>query len=153
MSEKELCQICHHRIAEHKFVRVIDGVSKSYRVCSHCKALMDNKYAELRMEAQRRAVPVEMRTCPVCGMTLRDFTETGLLGCANCYKVFDDYLLEYIRGYHGATTHCGMDASVPKPVDVETLYREMKDAVDAKDFETAAKLKKEIEKRWRAANE
>ena len=148
MNEKELCQICHHRLAEHRFVRVINGISTAYRVCSHCKALMDNKYAELRREAARRAVPVEERVCPVCGTTFRDFTETGLLGCENCYKVFDDYLLEYVRGYHGATTHCGMDDSVPAPVDIEELYRQLKEATDAKDEARAAKLKKEIDERW-----
>ena len=148
MNEKEMCQICHHRIAEHKFVRVVDGITKSYRICSHCKALMDNKYAELRREAARRAVPVEERVCPVCGTTFRDFTETGLLGCDNCYKVFDDYLIEYIRGYHGATTHCGMDDSVPQPVDIEELYQQLKHAVDAKDYDRAAKLQRLIDERW-----
>ena len=153
MNEKELCQICHHRLAEHRFVRVMGGVSTTYHVCSHCKALMDNKYAELRREAARRAVPVEERVCPVCGMTLRDFTETGLLGCDNCYKVFDDYLIEYIRGYHGATTHCGMDASVPAPVDIEELYKQLKQAVETLDYARAEKLKKEIDRRWGSANE
>jgi len=148
MNEKELCQICHHRLAEHKFVRITDGVSKTYRVCSHCKALMDNKYSELRAEAARRAVPVERRVCPTCGMTLRDFTETGLLGCDNCYRVFDDYLIEYIRAYQGATTHVGMDASTPPPVDVETLYQELKRAVDADDYAKAAELQKQIKKSW-----
>jgi len=153
MNDKELCQICKNRVAEHKFVRVIGGISKTYHVCSHCKALMDNKYVELRREAARRAVPVEERRCPVCGTTFRDFTDTGLLGCDRCYEVFDDYLVEYIRGYHGATTHCGMDASAPAPVDIEELYQELKKAVDAKDYAKAALLKKKIDERWRDANE
>ena len=147
-----MCQICHHRIAEHKFVRMIDGVSKSYRICSHCKALMDNKYSELRAEAARRAVPLEERVCPVCGTTFHDFRETGLLGCDNCYKVFDDYLIEYVRGYHGATTHCGMDATPPPPVDVETLYKELKTAVDSEDYIKASALKRKIEARWKDNN-
>ena len=67
--EKELCQICHHRIAEHKFVRIVGGVETPYRICSHCKALMDNKYKELQAEAARKAVPPEKRVCPVCGST------------------------------------------------------------------------------------
>ena len=129
------------------------GVSTTYHVCSHCKALMDNKYAELRREAARRAVPVEERVCPVCGTTFRDFTETGLLGCDNCYKVFDDYLIEYIRGYHGATTHCGMDDSVPPPVDVEELYRDLETALAEKDYKRAEKLKRMIDDTWGTGND
>ncbi len=144
--EKELCQICHHRIAEHKFVRVTNGVTTSYHVCSHCKALLDNKYQELRAEAARKAIPPEKRVCPICGTTLQTFSATGLLGCANCYKVFDDYLLEYIRGYHGATTHIGMDDKAPKPVDVEDLFKELEVVLKTEDYEKAAKIRKKIDR-------
>lgn len=144
--DKELCQICHHRIAEHRFVRVTNGVTTSYRVCAHCKALLDNKYKELQAEAARKAVPPERRVCPVCGMTLESFSATGLLGCENCYHVFDDYLLSYLRGYHGATTHVGMDAKPPAPVDVEDLYKELGVLVEREDYEKAADLRKKIDR-------
>ncbi len=143
--EKELCQICHHRIAEHKFVRIVGGVETPYRICSHCKALMDNKYKELQAEAARKAIPPEKRVCPVCGSTLQSFSETGVLGCENCYHVFDDYLFEYIRGYHGATTHVGMDAK-PVQVDVEALYRQLADLVKNEDYENAARLRQKIKR-------
>lgn len=146
--EKELCQICHHRIAEHKFVRVINGVETPYRVCSHCKALMDNKYKELKAKAALRQTPMEERVCPFCGSRLKDFMATGLLGCDHCYRVFEDYLLEYVRGYHGAVQHVGMDASPPPPIDVESLYRELKEAVDSKNYEKAAEIKKRIDENW-----
>ena len=143
--EKELCQICHHRIAEHRFVRVVGGVETSYRICSHCKALMDNKYKELQAEAARKAIPPEKRVCTVCGSTLQSFAKTGLLGCENCYHVFDDYLIEYIRGYHGAVTHVGMDAKAETP-DVEALYRELADLVKKEDYEKASVIKKKIKR-------
>lgn len=143
--EKELCQICHHRIAEHRFVRIVGGVETSYRICSHCKALMDNKYKELQAEAARKAVPPERRVCPTCGSTLQSFSATGLLGCEECYHVFDDYLIEYIRGYHGAVTHVGMNAKAV-PTDIEALYRELADLVKKEEFEKASLLKKKIKR-------
>ena len=142
--EKELCQICHHRIAEHKFVRIVDGAERAYRICSHCKAMMDNKYRELKAEAARKAIPPENRVCGVCGCTLENFLSTGLLGCENCYRVFDDYLAEYIRGYQGATTHVGMDAR-PVSVDVEDLYRELAELSEKQEYEKAAKVKRKID--------
>ena len=146
--EKVLCQICHNRIAEHKFVRVVNGVSTTYCVCSHCKALMDNKYKELQERSVLRQTPLRERVCPVCGMRIDDFLSTGLLGCDNCYRVFEDYLVEYIRGYHGAVRHVGMDAAPPPPTDVEALYRDLKAAVDANDYEKAAEIKKKIDREW-----
>ena len=143
--ERELCQICHHRIAEHGFVRVTGGVTTSYRICSHCKALMDSKYKELQAEAARRAIPPEKRVCTVCGTTLSSFADTGVLGCDNCYRVFDDWLIEYIRGYHGAVTHVGMDDTPPAPVDVEDLYKELAHCVESEDYEKAAILRKKID--------
>ena len=143
--EKELCQICHHRIAEHGFVRVTGGVTTSYRVCSHCKALMESKYKELQAEAARRAIPPEKRICPACGTTLQSFSATGVLGCENCYKVFDDYLSEYIRGYHAATTHVGMDDKPPAPIDVEDLFKELALCVEREDYVKAASLRKKID--------
>ena len=144
--EKDLCQICHHRIAEHKFARVVNGVTTSYRICSHCKALMDNKYKELQAEAARKAIPPENRICGVCGCTLQSFSENGVLGCENCYKVFDDYLYSYIRGYHGAISHVGMNADPPAPIDVEDLYRELAESVKKEDYGRAAEIRKKIDK-------
>ena len=150
--EKDLCQICHHRIAEHSFVRVVGGVETPYRICSHCKALMDNKYKELREEAARKATPPEMRVCQVCGTTLQQFSETGLLGCENCYHIFDDYLLEYIRGYHGAVTHVGMDARAETP-DLEALYRELAELTDKEEYDKASIVKKKIDRLIGGAND
>ena len=143
--EKELCQICKHRIAEHHFVRVIGGVETTYKICSHCKAVMDNKYRELQEEAARKAVPPEMRVCAVCGTTLLSFNETGVLGCENCYHVFDDYLREYILGYHGAVTHVGMDATAVPP-DVEALYKELADLVAKEEYEKAKAVNDKIKR-------
>ena len=144
--EKELCQICHHRIAEHKFVRVSNGVTTSYRICSHCKALMDNKYQELKAEAARKAIPPEKRVCGLCGTTLQEFSATGVLGCENCYKVFDDYLYSYVQGYHGAVSHVGMDANPPAPIDVETLYRELAECVKKEEYDRAVAIRKKIDR-------
>ena len=130
-------------------MRVVNGVSTSYFVCSHCKAIMENQYKELQERSVLRQTPIEERICPVCGMTLNDFLSSGFLGCDHCYRVFEDYLVEYIRGYHGAVHHVGMDATPPPPTDVEALYRDLKDAVDADDYTKAAEIKKKIDREWR----
>ena len=146
--DKELCQICHQRIAEHRFTRVIDGAETYYRICSHCRAVMDNKYRELKAIAARRAIPPEQRRCPGCGLTLAEFNASGMLGCDRCYETFDDYLSEYIRSYHGANTHVGMNAAPPPPIDVEDLYKELEILLAKKDYAGAAKVKEKISKIW-----
>jgi protein arginine kinase activator len=52
--------------------------------------------------------------CPVCGTTYAQFRQTGLLGCAKCYEVFETQLSPLIaRAHEGGTRHLG---KTPRPV-------------------------------------
>lgn len=46
-------------------------------------------------------------SCPVCGTTIDDFRRTGLLGCAECYRVFRDEVLVAVRRVQGEGCHRG----------------------------------------------
>ena len=35
--------------------------------------------------------------CDVCGMTYKEFLETGVFGCENCYKVFKERTIKLIK--------------------------------------------------------
>ena len=45
--------------------------------------------------------------CPRCGTTIEDFRRTGLLGCAECYRVFREEILSTVRRVQGKTHHEG----------------------------------------------
>jgi protein arginine kinase activator len=42
-------------------------------------------------------VPDDELFCDVCGMTYKEFIETGVFGCENCYKVFKSRTIKLIK--------------------------------------------------------
>jgi len=91
--------------------------------------------------------------CPQCGMTWGDFRTSGLLGCEHDYAFFDKDLTPLLQRAHDNATHhlgkvptrCG-GTSVPvkRQVDLNRLRKELSRAVEAEDYERAAKLRDQI---------
>lgn len=86
--------------------------------------------------------------CTACGATLRDFRETGRVGCAECYLAFDAPLRELLRRLHGSTHHTGMryaGSEAPKRLEPNRTTLELRDqlrrAVETEQFELAAELR------------
>ncbi len=92
--------------------------------------------------------------CESCGITWAEFRQSGLLGCANDYKVFERDLTPLIeRAHEGATYHVGKvptrrgAVGVPakrRSTDLERLKRDLTRAVEAEDYERAAKIRDQI---------
>jgi protein arginine kinase activator len=93
--------------------------------------------------------------CPGCSATLRDFRETGRVGCAQCYMAFDAPLRELLRRLHGSTHHTGMQYergeaptvhAEPGKTDLE-LREQLRRAVESEQFELAAELRDRLRDR------
>jgi protein arginine kinase activator len=99
--------------------------------------------------------------CPACGATLRDFRQTGRLGCADCYAAFEPHLRDLLRRLHGSTRHEGesyragvvpvdrLAAPVPAGVvaqgrALDDLKEALRRAIEAENFELAAELRDRI---------
>jgi len=88
--------------------------------------------------------------CSFCGLTFKDFRETGRLGCPHCYATFEGHLRSLLRRIHGGTTHVGKVYLPPDPSisemekRLEGLRRKLQRAVDTEDFERAAELRDQI---------
>lgn len=52
-----------------------------------------------------------MTVCPRCGTTIDDFRRTGLLGCAECYRVFREEILLTLRRVQG--NHTRHEGGIP----------------------------------------
>jgi len=100
--------------------------------------------------------------CPACGSTLRDFRDSGRLGCDRCYVSFDTHLRDLLRRLHGSSQHVGerydlpgegggrgdggdgaADDSDPRSRLLE-LKAQLRRAVEGEDFELAAELRDRI---------
>jgi protein arginine kinase activator len=91
--------------------------------------------------------------CEHCGITWAEFRQSGLLGCEHDYTHFEKDLTPLLqRAHEGATHHLGKvparrgASGVPakRPVDLSRLRKELARAVEAEDYERAAKLRDQI---------
>ena len=92
-------------------------------------------------------------TCEGCGITWHEFRQGGLFGCANDYTTFEKDLTPLLqRAHEGATHHVGKvptrrgGTGVPmkRQIDLSKLRKELAKAVEAEDYERAAKLRDQI---------
>lgn len=93
---------------------------------------------------------VDDRVCPSCGITFREFRTQGRLGCPHDYVEFESDLIPLIENIHGETQHCGKlprraPDSSRRQHHLIRLRNELKLAVEEENYETAAKLRDEIQ--------
>ncbi|HMP80137.1 MAG TPA: UvrB/UvrC motif-containing protein [Pirellulaceae bacterium] len=89
---------------------------------------------------------LDARQCPTCGITFLEFRQHGRLGCPNDYTVFRRELDALLLNMHGAVQHTGKHPKRPTRSSVETqqiirLRRDLKDAIEQEDYETASRLR------------
>jgi protein arginine kinase activator len=96
--------------------------------------------------------------CPSCGSTLRDFRDSGRLGCDQCYATFDAHLRDLLRRLHGSSQHVGERYETPGDLDgageggggadprsrLLELKAQLRRAVEGENFELAAELRDRI---------
>lgn len=90
-------------------------------------------------------------SCPKCGMTMEQFRKDSQLGCPDDYEIFADALNPIIKKVQGGNSaHRGkIPADAPTDTKVQAeladLGARLEVAVKAEDYETAAKLRDQIE--------
>ena len=94
---------------------------------------------------------LDQESCPVCGITFYEFRQAGRLGCPHDYLCFEEELEPLVLNIHGAAEHTGkrpkhgvVDSSAQ--MDLIKLRRELKDAIDCEDYETAWTVRDRIRK-------
>jgi protein arginine kinase activator len=163
------CTECGEREGVVNLTQIVDGEVRTGSLCAKCAAekgldsgtgLVDTPLggflAALGDGIDRDAplaTALEAR-CPGCGATLRDFRETGRVGCAECYTEFDPPLRELLRRLHGSTHHTGRrfaaNAEVstggagPSALDLRERLRR---AIEGEQFEIAAELRDQLRER------
>ncbi|HMM06561.1 MAG TPA: UvrB/UvrC motif-containing protein [Clostridiales bacterium] len=158
-----LCEKCGMKPAVMKIDLIVNNEKKAQYICEDCAEEMMGTYLSFDalnpfslLSGFFNAFPVEKHTevqCPVCGTTFRRFMDRGRFGCAHCYETFGGQLepifkkLHFSSEYKGKTpedTHLKMRKEEDP---VAKLERELKEAVAVEDYETAANLKKELERK------
>jgi protein arginine kinase activator len=167
-----LCENCGEREAVVHLTQIVDNTITTLNLCEPCAAAkgvetgghaakfpLGDFLASLGEGPGAAGAGTESGgACPSCGATLRDFRQTGRLGCAECYRAFEPHLRELLRRVHGSAQHvgeryrgAGTDAAAAPAEDRRTaadalpeLRERLRRAVEAEDFEQAARLRDAI---------
>jgi protein arginine kinase activator len=155
-----LCDNCKERDAVINLTQVEHDTKVTLHLCEQCAqekgietgstALKSTLGTFLSAMGKGTNLPVPADTvrCDGCGATLRDFRDSGRLGCAQCYLTFGDHLRDLLRRLHGSSQHVG-ERYVAPGADGETsavselldLRDQLRRAVESEDFERAAELR------------
>lgn len=89
--------------------------------------------------------------CENCNTRLSDLTETGYIGCKNCYKVFGKELVQMIYNFHHSTEHHGKRpdyalTKAKKQKEIEELLKAQAKASAEEDYILAQQIKEKVEK-------
>ena len=157
------CSHCGEREGVVSLTQIVEGDVRTVSLCAKCaeekgietgvgvaETPLGGFLAALGESADPDApltAALEVR-CEGCGASLRDFRETGRVGCAECYRSFDAPLRELLRRLHGSTHHTGKRytgvAELPvlaPPASLRELRDQLRRAIEAEQFELAAELR------------
>ncbi len=98
---------------------------------------------------EREPSPADRQSCPFCQITFLEFRNSGRLGCPYDYEVFRDELMPLLENIHDETRHSGkVPRRAPRNSQQQTtliqLRNDLKRAVAAEDYETAARVRDKI---------
>jgi protein arginine kinase activator len=166
-----LCDNCKERDAIINLTQVEHDSKVTLHLCEQCaqqkgvetggaivKSPLGNFVSALGKGAALVPTGSDGVRCPACGSTLRDFRDSGRLGCDQCYVAFDAHLRDLLRRLHGSSQHVGERYLLPgeraegaeRGTDADPrshlleLKAQLRRAVEGENFELAAELRDQI---------
>ncbi|HXY30130.1 MAG TPA: UvrB/UvrC motif-containing protein [Gemmatimonadaceae bacterium] len=157
-----LCDSCRERDAVIQVTQVTDPPVRQLNLCEKCAAeqgvetpmtLPKQPLSDLIMAVQQKQLTAggaDSWRCTFCSGTLKDFQNTGRLGCAYCYTAFESKLRDLLRRVQGNSHHQGRKYRPPQlhPDDGASVLTELRErlrrAVEQEQFEEAARLRDQI---------
>ncbi len=164
-----LCERCKQNQATTHIKQNINGVISEMNLCEECANELSGKlgnYGKLfsdfgfgidsmlgsifGQDFLPEVISKEnVDRCPMCQTDFATIRKTGNVGCSKCYEKFREQLTPLIARIHGKTVHSGrVPSSAESKISVKNklseLENELKQAIDAQEFEKAAKLRDQI---------
>ena len=155
-----LCDNCRERDAVITVTQVEGNEMRKQNLCEKCAAekgfettvnTPKNPLMEYLLPAQKAlpATMAEAGKCAFCQASLRDFRDTGRLGCAHCYTTFEESMRALLRRVHGSYRHVGKRYQPPSSPGgavslIDELRERLRRAVESEQFELAAELRDRI---------
>lgn len=138
--EKNLCETCAARYGQF----MISGrQNKDVSMDDFLKGIFSSN-------TRRAAAPAGKElTCPNCGMSYKDFEQTGKIGCSVCYETFRGQLEPLLRRIHGSNVHRGKiprrsGGKLALKQTIETLRAKLRESIEQEAYEKAAQYRDRI---------
>ena len=157
-----LCDKCKQNNATYHSSVNVNGIISETHLCESCahenKLFSFNEFLNPTFNHFDFLSEHKEPTCVNCGFTISDFRETGMLGCAECYKAFNTIIKQNLAKIQPGLVHVGHkleDQTVINSTDreIRKLEIELKKAVEEEDYELASEIKKKIISLKEANNE
>ena len=141
--EKNLCEACSAGYSE--FACVPHQDRRNVSVDDFLRGIFSNA-SEQSSETTNEAGEL---ICPRGGMSYRDFSQTGKLGCAACYATFRQQLEPILRRIHGSSVHRGKiphrsGGTLELKQNISLLQQQLKACVEQEEYEKAAELRDKV---------
>lgn len=157
-----LCQNCEQNEANVHITRIINGEKTEVFLCEECAEEKGQFSLEseafsfqnllsgiLNPDVSSSVSREAALKCENCGLKYVEFSETGILGCAECYDQFSERLEPLIKRIQGSSQHEG---KVPKRKGgdlrlrnkLNHLREELDQVIAEENFEKAAELRDQI---------
>lgn len=165
-----LCQSCGQKPATMHIKKIVNGQLTEAHLCAHCAKQQGyagaleswGGFGSLLGGLLGEVPQQEVKRCPGCGASFGEISQSGQIGCAQCYETFRAQVLPVIQRIHGSARHRGKSPGgsalrvadqntqlSPSPKQreaspLEEKRRLLKEAVEAQNYEQAAVLRDQI---------
>jgi protein arginine kinase activator len=156
-----LCDVCNENDVVITLTEIDGDGVRQVRLCERCAAERGvqtsisapaPQIGSFIQSVHQQVNPVagDAQRCPFCASSLRDFRQTGRLGCAECYTAFEQSLRDLLRRVQGSSRHMGRTYDGPSDeqmlaVGTASQIRDrLQRAVDNEQFELAATLRDQL---------
>lgn len=158
------CQSCGKREATVRYKENINGNKQEIYLCSNCADKMGFTDFSNIFSPMFGAIPSifdlpEEKKCKTCGYTLEDYSKTGMFGCEDCYKTFEDSLDELFLKLHGKNRHVKLNKKISQSKlkennvvksdeksELDKLKKEIQELIKEEKYEEAAVVRDKIKK-------
>ena len=159
-----LCEVCKESDVVITVTEIDGNGVRQVRLCEQCAAARGLQasvsappavIADFLQSVQQHLPPSQTDAvrCSFCASTLRDFRQTGRLGCPYCYTAFEQSLRDLLRKVHGQGQHRGREYAGASgggalealiPVSPDRLRERLERAIRNEEFELAASLRDQL---------
>ncbi|MCL2048221.1 MAG: UvrB/UvrC motif-containing protein [Defluviitaleaceae bacterium] len=153
--ELHLCQDCAFKIENPEMLLSLENIFKGFIEQLNTKYFNEpptgaaGAAAPLHGKINVRPAAPPPKACVRCGMTFQKFKTGGRLGCDVCYSSFKKEVEVLLKNVQGSTRHEGkyprrMGAGILQKRQVHELRATLNRAIEAENFEEAARLRDQI---------